>query len=240
MRCGPSWGKKEKHCDREDPRDASRGDVWDWIVLESESKLAISLLIGPRSAAMAEAVFEDFAARTDGVPPVLITTDGLESYSQAIREAYGDLKRKDLPVHRTLVKRKEKNRVVEVTSQVAIGSAKKAKAALAGAKASTSYVERFNGTTRHFNARKARKSYCFSKDYQMHAWVGYLCLCVYNFCWIVRTLKERTPEGPLCYRQRTPAMAAGLASEVWTLERLLHYPILAKPPSKTPKLMEAG
>ena len=240
MRCGPSWEKKEKHCDREDPRDANLGDVWDWIVLESQSKLAISLLIGPRTAEMAREVFQDFAARTDGICPVLIVTDGLESYSEAIVDAYPASKRKDLPVHLTLIKRKAKNRVVQVTSQVALSSAKKAKAALAGGKASTSYVERFNGTTRHFNARKARKSYCFSKDYQMHAWVGYLCLCFYNFCWMVRTLREPTPEGPLCYRQRTPAMAAGLASEVWSIDRLLHYPILPKPPSTTSKLKEAG
>jgi hypothetical protein len=43
-----------------------------------------------------------------------------------------------------------------------------------------------------------------------------------NFCWCVRTLRE--PTGPGRYRQRTPAMAAGLADQVWSLEEWLLFP----------------
>ena len=133
-------------------------------------------------------------------------------------------------MYATLVKRKEKNRVVEVTSRVVIGSKRKAKAAQKGQKISTSYVERYNATSRHWNARKARKSYCFSKDLDMHLWVGWLCLCFYNFCWAVRTLRQPLKAGPLRYRRRTPAMAARLTSWRWTVRALLLFPL---PPAAT-------
>jgi len=43
-----------------------------------------------------------------------------------------------------------------------------------------------------------------------------------NFCWPVRTLREGNPgEG---YRQRTPAMAAGLTDRIWALKEWLCYP----------------
>jgi hypothetical protein len=37
----------------------------------------------------------------------------------------------------------------------------------------------------------------------------YFTIYSYNFCWAVRTLREPIGEGR--YRQRTPAMASGLA-----------------------------
>jgi hypothetical protein len=35
-----------------------------------------------------------------------------------------------------------------------------------------------------------------------------------NFCWVVRTLRQRENRGR--WQQRTPAMAAGLADHDWT------------------------
>ena len=40
----------------------------------------------------------------------------------------------------------------------------------------TSYVERLHGTQRHFNARKARKVYTFSKELLFHVAVTWLCV----------------------------------------------------------------
>jgi hypothetical protein len=47
----------------------------------------------------------------------------------------------------------------------------------------------------------------------------------YNFCWPVRTLRERVGEG--AYRKRTPAMAAGLADHVWSLQEWLTRPAIS-------------
>ena len=43
-----------------------------------------------------------------------------------------------------------------------------------------------------------------------------------NFCWAVRTLRTKDEQGR--WQQRTPAMAAGLADQVWSLEDWLTLP----------------
>jgi hypothetical protein len=86
----------------------------------------------------------------------------------------------------------------------------------------TSFVERQNGTDRHRNARKARKTYRFSEDCRFHESVTYLTMYVYNFCWPVRTLRIKDDEG--CWQKRSPAMTAGLADHVWSISEWLTFP----------------
>ena len=81
------------------------------------------------------------------------------------------------------------------------------------------FVERHNGTDRNRNARKVRKTYCFSKDWQVHEAVGYFTLYSYNFCWPVRTLRQGN---------RRQAMAAGLTDHVWTLKEWLTRPAVQR------------
>src|SRR5205823_6256861 len=50
----------------------------------------------------------------------------------------------------------------------------------------------------------------------------YFTLYSYNFCWPARTLRQKV--GRQRYRQRTPAMAAGLADHIWPLREWLTYP----------------
>jgi uncharacterized protein with ParB-like and HNH nuclease domain len=86
----------------------------------------------------------------------------------------------------------------------------------------TVFVERENSTDRNRNARKVRKTYCFSKDWEVHEVVSYFTLYSDNFCWPVRTLRQGNRwEG---YRQRTPTMAAGLTEHMWTLKEWLSRP----------------
>src|SRR5580698_8216119 len=84
----------------------------------------------------------------------------------------------------------------------------------------TSFVERQNGSDR--NARKARKTYCFSKDWSVHQAITYFTMYSYNFCWAVRTLRIKGEDGT--WQPRTPAMAAGLADHVWPLLEWLTLP----------------
>jgi hypothetical protein len=86
----------------------------------------------------------------------------------------------------------------------------------------TSFVERQNGTDRHRNARKARKTYRFSKDWRHHEAVTYLTMYVYNFCWPVRTPRVKDEGGR--WQRRSPAMAAELADHVWSLPEWLAFP----------------
>ena len=79
-----------------------------------------------------------------------------------------------------------------------------------------------NATDRHHNARKVRKTYTFSKDWQVHESMTYFTMYSYNFCWPVRTLADRDEQGRP--RQRSPAMAAGLTDHVWTMREWITYP----------------
>jgi hypothetical protein len=129
----------------------------------------------------------------------------------------------------TVHKEKEGGRVVAVTRQVVLGSAEQAQQTLQASERSqtlnTSFVERYHGTQRQFNARKKRKAYTFSKELSCHAACTWLVVVWYNFGWCVRTLREQVQQEPPRYHYRTPAMAAGLAAHAWTMHELLCYPL---------------
>ena len=182
------------------------------------------------------AVVADFRRRTAGRLMDLITTDGYPAYEQAILAAYGETitpprtgKRgrprapyKVAPpglTYAVVEKTREKGRVVKVATRVVFGTIAAVVLALGMSKVSrainTAFLERENATDRHRNARKARKTYRFSKDWRYHEAVTYLTLYAYNFCWPVRTLADRDELGRR--RERSPAMAAGLADHVWSM-----------------------
>ena len=73
----------------------------------------------------------------------------------------------------------------------------------------TSHIERQNLTIRMQMRRLTRLTNAFSKKWQNHELMFALFVAWYNFCRVHMTLKT------------TPAVAAGLASEAWPVERLL-------------------
>ena len=213
------------------------------MALDAESRLVLSVVPGRQSAAHSQLLVEDVARRTGGEPLALFTSDENPAYAQALLGVYGrevrpqrrgTRGRHPRPVkvppegltYATAHKTREGNRVVEVEARVVYGTEAAVQAALEESTASTSvntvFVERQNGTDRHRNARKVRKSYCFSKDWEVHEALTYFTMYSYNFCWPVRTLRQGSRRKG--YRQRTPAMAAGLADRVWSLREWLTYP----------------
>ncbi len=96
------------------------------------------------------------------------------------------------------------------------------KASVCSRTINTSFVERRHATDRAQNARKSRRTYRFSKDWRVHEAMTYFTAYRYNFCWPVRTLRIKGEDGR--WRQRTPAMAAGLADHVWSLEEWISFP----------------
>ena len=126
----------------------------------------------------------------------------------------------------TVTKRREKGRVVEVGTRIVFGTVAAVLLALGLSRVSrainTAFIERENATDRHRNARKARKTYRFSKDWRHHEAVTYLTLYVYNFCWQVRTLTTTDDQGRRM--RRTPAMAAGLADHAWSIREWITFP----------------
>jgi IS1 transposase len=213
------------------------------VALDAESRLVLSVVPGRRSEGHTLLLVQDVAARTGGAPLELFTSDENPAYAWALLEVYGEWMRpkrqgtrgrhpnpvrvppQDL-TYATVHKTRENNRVVKVEARVVYGSVASVQAALDNSSVSESvntvFIERHNGTDRNRNARKVRKTYCFSKDWEVHEAVTYFTMYSYNFCWPVRTLRQRV--GRKRYRQRTPAMAAGLADHAWSLREWLTYP----------------
>jgi IS1 family transposase len=254
------WEKKDKHCDPDDPDDAKQGSYWDHVIIDPETKLIVSLVVGRRDADTVVQVFTDFYDRTNGALPELITTDEYAVYETVILDTYGvwwrgemDLTPKEVkefeqsgmpefyfPVeitYATVQKEREGGRVVEVREQLVLGSEEGLEKTLAESEQSrtvnTSFVERWNGTQRQFNARKKRKAYTFSKELLFHEACTWLVVVWYNFGWCVRTLQQKVQERPPRYHHRTPAMAAGLEDHPWTMKELLAYPLY--PPKDPPR-----
>ena len=230
--------KKEKNCDPADEADLLAGDQWDFVAVDPDSRLVLSVFVGKRSQDNAASLLRDVKGRLAGVPE-LISSDEWPGYPEAIKEVFGVEvtpprtgkpgrpagPRKEVPdglSYATVHKKREKGRVVEVLTNVVMGTLAVVLALLGGGKISTSYLERQNGTDRHRNARKGRKTYRFSKEFKAHEAMTYFTMYSYNFCWPVRTLRKKV--GHRRYEAKTPAMAAGLTDHVWPLREWLAFP----------------
>jgi len=239
--------KKEKHCDPDDPADDRKGDTWDHVALDAESRLVVSVVPGERTAENAAALVADFKRRTGGRVMDLMTSDGYPAYEAAILDAYGETitpprtgkrGRPRAPyqvapeglTYAIVEKTRAKGRIVKVATRVVFGTMAAVLLALGMSKVSrainTAFVERENATDRHRNARKARKTYRFSKDWRYHEAVTYLTLYAYDFCWPVRTLALEDDRGQR--RPRSPAMAAGLADHVWSMAEWFTMPAVRR------------
>lgn len=240
-------GKKEKHCDPEDPADAQQGDHWDHVAFDPEHRLVVSVVPGKRTEDKVHQLVRDFQQRTEGRIMNLMTSDEYPAYRTALVEAYGVVQvpartgrpgrpkkpRRVLPktlTYATVHKDRANGRVVKVTTRLVFGTAKVVRAALARSRVSTAvntvFIERHNGSDRNRNRRKVRKTCCFSKDWEVHEAMTYFTMYSYNFCWPVRTLRVKVSKNQ--YEQRTPAMAAGLTDHIWTTNEWATQPVVRR------------
>lgn len=100
----------------------------------------------------------------------------------------------------------------------------------------TSFVERQNATDRNFNARKARKTYEFSKDLLLHVAVTWWVMLCYNFHHTHRSLRLRKPDET--FEHRTPAMAIGLTLHPLSVKDILMTQRVASSAIRTPTLAD--
>ena len=68
-------GKKEKHCDPDNPDDTQQGDNWDHVAFDPEHRLVVSVVPGKRTSENVRLLLNDFTERTEGRLMNLITTD---------------------------------------------------------------------------------------------------------------------------------------------------------------------
>jgi hypothetical protein len=186
-------GKKQKNCD---PADDHRGDYRDYVAYDPEHRLVLVVIPGARAEENGRALVAEVEERTGGAPPELMTSDENPVYEAAIRETFGEpvpagrgpgrprvVPERRVPggvVYATVHKHRVKGRVVAVEPRLVFGSPDELEEALGESGASSvvnpSFAERQNATDRHRNAGKGRKTYRFSKDWQVHEAMTYLTL----------------------------------------------------------------
>lgn len=186
------------------------GDFWTWVAIDADSKLVPSWYIGSRTALDALEFMRDVASRIDG--RVQLTTDGLNSNLVAVPRAFGEdidyaMLQKIYGKDPTQPERRYSPATVTgVERRVIMGDSDPRYV-------STSYVERQNLTMRMSMRRFTRLTNGFSKKVENLAAAVSLHFMHYNFARPHKTLSKPYPT--------TPAMAAGVADHVWTLEEIV-------------------
>lgn len=198
-------GKKERHCTVDD--DPTVGDVWTFCAIDSDTKLVPSFRVGKRDAATANAFVADVARRLKNRPQV--SSDALRAYVEAVERAFGanvDFAQ----IVKTYVHEDAQNAERKYSAPEFVIEEKKAIAGFPDMRlASTSHIERLNGTTRLHMRRLTRLTYAFSKKRENFVAAVALHFAYYNFVKRHNTLR--------C----TPAMAAGIERDFWTVGDLV-------------------
>jgi hypothetical protein len=117
-----------------------------------------------------------------------------------------------------MVKQRRNGRVIGTKLRVIYGDEKDVIALLGQ---STAYIERSNLTSRTFNSRLVRKTLAFSKLLEMYvascAWED----VIYNLGRSHKSLKLEVFNEERRWQRRSPAMVAGLADHIWSIEEIL-------------------
>lgn len=195
-------GKKQKQVKKKDGQEV--GDVWTFIALDSETKLIPSHVVGKRDLYHATVFMEDLASRLKN--RVQISSDGLNAYVSAVERGFG-----------SNVDYGQIVKTYAATAEIGKYSAPEVirvdKASVAGSplmeEVSTSLIEKQNHTLRMHCRRLTRLTNAFSKKLDNFKAAVALNFAYYNFVKIHGSIR--------C----TPAMAAGVESEVWKVSDLV-------------------
>jgi len=181
------------------------GDVWTWVTMCADTKLVPAWQVGPRDVQTANKFMQDLASRLAN--RVQLTTDGHGVYLTAVERAFGS--EIDYAMLVKIYSTHPENQEVRYSPAQCCGAKKEA---IMGhpvrQHVSTSFVERQNLTMRMQIRRFTRLTNAFSKKLENHAAAVALHYMAYNFAKVHKTLRV------------TPAMEAGVADHVWTMEEI--------------------
>jgi IS1 family transposase len=208
IQCDEIWQfcyAKEKNVPADKRGQFGFGDVWTWAAICADTKLIITWQIGTRGSGTAFEFMHDLAGRL--AHRVQLTTDGHKVYLNAVESAFG------VDIDYAML--------IKIYGADSTNDTKYSPAECIDCKPiaitgrpdpkhiSTSYIERQNLTMRMGMRRFTRLTNGFSKKIENHAHAVALHYMHYNFCRIHQTLRV------------TPAMEAGIASHVWTIEEVV-------------------
>jgi IS1 family transposase len=200
-------GKKQKRVRQGDPDEM--GDVWLFVALAATQKAVLSYMVGKRTTENTEALAMDLRARIVNRPQ--ITSDGYAPYIGAVEAAFGW----DVDFAMLTKKYVGDSNLPDAAHRYSPGHvAGIDKTVIRGIpdseKISTSYVERFNLSSRMQMRRCTRLTNAYSKKLENHRAAVALWIAFYNLCRVHETLR--------C----TPAMALGVTDHIWTIGELVH------------------
>ena len=208
IQCDEIWsfvGCKAKNI-TPDNKDNGWGDVWTWVAMDAQTKLVPCWYVGTRDGGAAYHFMLDVAERLAN--RVQLTTDGHKAYLNAVEHAFGS--EIDYAQLVKIYGNTPEGGEVRYSPAVCMGT----RTAVINGKPdlehiSTSHVERQNLTMRMGMRRFTRLTNAFSKKVENHEAAISLHYMYYNFARIHQTLRV------------TPAMEAGIADHVWTLEEIV-------------------
>lgn len=181
------------------------GDIWTWVAIDAETKLVPCWAVGPRDASTAYEFMHDLKRRL--ATRVQLTTDGHRAYLWAVEDAFG------CEIDYAML--------IKLYGPEPQGEARYSPPRCTGTKVgtvsghpdpahvSTSFVERQNLTMRMQMRRFTRLTNGFSKKLDNHISAIALHYMYYNFARVHQSLRV------------TPAMEAGIADHVWTLDEIV-------------------
>jgi IS1 family transposase len=196
--------------------DELRGDFFTYLAVTDREKFIVSYHTAKRTYENTDDFVADVAKRIAG--RIQITTDSYRPYQSIVKrhllerldfatmqKIYGTLNLKGPlinpdtlnPVHRY-----SPPHCTGVKIRIQTGAPSRDRI-------NTSFVERANLSVRHFNKRFARLGLGWSRKLENHKHAISLFIAAYNFCKIHSTLGT------------TPAVSLKLATETWTIERLI-------------------
>jgi hypothetical protein len=199
-------------------------------MIDSDTRLRVARGIAKTETEASQIVFETLKQRghPDNPPPTI--SDGWGGIREAMLEVYGQvppysgrgrppsLKRPGQDwQYLQMVKQRENGRVIGTELRVIYGDEAEVLALLGQ---STSYIERSNLTSRHFNSRLTRKTLAFSKTIAMHQAAAVLDDAYYNLVRPHKTLRQEVIAPDRRWLPRTPAMVSALTDHIWTVKEL--------------------
>lgn len=199
-------------------------------MIDSDTRLRAASGIAKTETEASQVVFATLKQRghPDKPPPTI--SDGWGGIREAMVEVYGQVppysKRGRPPTLKRpgkdwqyvqMVKQRENRRVIGTELRVIYGDEEEVLALLGK---STSYIERSNLTSRHFNSRLTRKTLAFSKTIAMHQSAATLEDSYYNLVRPHKSLRQEVNAPDRRWLPRTPAMASALTDHIWTVKEL--------------------
>ena len=197
-------------CKEKNNRDGnrSRGDQYTFLGVDAKTKFIINFTVGKRDSVTAQEYIQDLRKRVR--VPFQLTTDGFKAYPAEVAYAFlGEIHYAQLikeyaaPLELLTAERR-------YSPPVCIGAHKRVRCGTPSPdEINTSYIERTNLSVRLFNRRFTRLTLGYSKKLANLKHSVALLVAHFNFC------RVHSAHG------MTPAVAAGLADHVWTIEELL-------------------